>query len=227
LKENFDDAPGAKMTIDIKSIHFAKGRGVETGLATITPAKGDPDTVPYRAIHQKQPDGKWLMSSVGPDVSADASAAGPLHDLAWMIGSWKDAEPDLDITCECAWSMNNRFILRSFIMHDKDGSELKITEVVGWDPAKKTIRSWVFDTDGGFAQNTWSNRGDDWIISARGTLPDGGIASAVNIIHRADANTFTWSSTNRDVDGEMLPDVKDVKMVRTSGSSAFEEGAKP
>jgi uncharacterized protein (TIGR02246 family) len=228
LKENFDESPGAKMTLDIKAIRFARGRGIETGMATITPTKGDPETVPYRATHQKQPDGKWLMSSVGPDAPGDdAAGAGPLADLTWMLGSWKDAEADLDITCDCSWTANHHFLLRSFVMHDKDAPEMKITEVIGWDPVNRTVRSWVFDTDGGFAQNTWSHRGDDWIMSAKGTLADGGIASAVNIIHQVDANTYTWSSTNRDVDGAMLPDVKDVKMVRSSDSTAPAEGGKP
>lgn len=225
LKEGFDENPGAKMSIDIKSIRFTKGRAIETGVATITPVKGDPITVPYRAIHQKQPDGKWLMSSVGPDVSAgDAAGAGPLEDLAWMIGSWRDDEKDMDLTCNCQWTENRRFLLRSFAIHDKGSATLEITEVVGFDPANKVIRSWVFDSDGGFAQNTWSKRGGEWIISAKGTLSDGGSASAVNIIHPVDANTFTWSSTNRDVDGAMLPDVDDVKMVRVSSPTPTPTG---
>ena len=228
LKENFADNPGAKMTININSIRFSRGRAIETGVAVITPTKGEPIDVPYRATHQKQPDGKWLMSSVGPDVaSEDATSAGPLEDLVWMIGSWKDSEEDLDLTSNVEWAKNRRFMLRTFVIHDKDGPELDITEVIGWDPANKVIRSWVFDSDGGFAQNTWSRRGDDWVISAKGTLTDGGRGSAVNFIHPIDANSFSWSSTNRDVDGTMLPDVKDIKMVRVSTPAAAGQGGQP
>jgi uncharacterized protein (TIGR02246 family) len=227
LEQNFAEHPGVKMTIEIKSIRFSKSRAIETGVATLTPKEGEPTIVPYRAIHAKQPDGQWLMTSVGPDVTAENASAGPLEELAWLIGSWQDAEKNVDVKSTCAWTVNRRFILRSFTVKDQDGPELKVSEVIGWDPAGRIVRSWVFDSDGGFAQNTWSKRGDDWIILAKGTLADGGRASAVNIIHPIDANSFTWASTDRDVDGEMLPDVDDVKMVRVPETQPAGEGGQP
>jgi uncharacterized protein (TIGR02246 family) len=228
LEQTFAKSPGIKMAIKIKSIRFTKSRAIEIGVATLTPKEGNPTTVPYRAIHAKQRDGQWLMTSVGPDVTAeDATSAGPLEELAWLIGTWQDAEENVDIKSVCAWATNRRFILRSYVVNDEGRPELKVTEVIGWDPADRVFRSWVFDSDGGFAQNTWSKRGEDWIISAKGTLADGGRASAVNIIHHIDNNTYTWSSTNRDVDGEMLPDVKDVKMVRVPEAQPVGGGQQP
>lgn len=228
LEKDFAESPEAKMAIEIKSIRFIRGRAIEIGEATIAPKKGEPQTVPYRAIHAKQPDGKWLMTSVGPDVTAEeATSAGPLEQLAWMIGDWQDAEKDMDIRSVCAWTINRRFLLRSFVVKDADRPELQVSEVIGWDAADRVFRSWVFDSDGGFAQNTWSKRGDDWIILAKGTLPDGARASAVHIIHPIDKDTYTWSSTNRDVDGEMLPDVEDVKMVRVPQTQPAGEGGQP
>jgi uncharacterized protein (TIGR02246 family) len=215
LEEELKEQAGDKMSIEIKSIRFSRSRAVETGVATLTSKDGKSTAVPYRAIHAKQPDGKWLMSSVGPDVSAEnATSSGPLEQLEWMIGNWKDAEENMDVTSTCTWTANHRFILRSYVVKDEDGSELKVSEVIGWDPADNVIKSWVFDSDGGLAQNTWRKRGDDWLILAKGTLPDGGRGSAINVIHPIDKDTYSWSSTNRDVDGDMLPDVDDVKMVR-------------
>jgi uncharacterized protein (TIGR02246 family) len=217
LKEN----PGTKMSIDIKSIRFTKNRAIEIGEATLTPAKGEATTVAYRAIHAKQPDGKWLMTNVGPDVTAEGStSAGPLEELTWMLGTWHDAESDMDLSCDCRWDGNRRFMMRMFVIKSEDRSALQVTEIIGWDAANRCIRSWVFDSDGGFGQNTWSKRGDEWIISAKGTLPDGGRASAVNIIQCIDDNAYTWASTNRDIDDEMLPDVDNVKMVRVPEAQA-------
>lgn len=228
LAQDFAESTGVRMTIDVKSIRFSRNRAIETGVATLTPKEGDPWTVSYRAIHAKQSDGKWLISSVGPDVTAEnVTSAGPLEELTWLIGNWRDAGKDVDLTSVCVWTSNRRFMLRSFTLKDRQGAELKVSEVIGWDPADGIFRSWVFDSDGGFAQNTWSKRGDDWIISAKGTLADGGRASAVNIIHPIDENTYTWSSTNRDVDGEMLPDVEDVKMVRVPDTQPAGEGRQP
>jgi uncharacterized protein (TIGR02246 family) len=225
LEQNLAESPGMKMEIKINSIRFSKSRAIETGVATLTPKEGEPTTAAYRAIHAKQRDGKWLMTSVGPDVTAEgATSAGPLEELTWLIGTWQDSEANVDIKSICAWTVNRRFILRSFVVKDEDRPELQVSEVIGWDPAERVFRSWVFDSDGGFAQNTWSKRGGDWIISAKGTLADGGRASAVNIIHPVDPNSYTWSSTNRDVDGQMLPDVDDVKMVRVPETQPAGEG---
>jgi uncharacterized protein (TIGR02246 family) len=227
LKAGLADSPGTKMAIEIKSIRFIKGRAIEIGVATLTPAKGEPEQVPYRAIHAKQPDGKWLLKSVGPDITAEGStSAGPLDDLVWLLGAWKDSEAEVDLSSTCRWDPNRRFLIRTFVMKDEGRSTLEITEIIGWDAADRIVRSWVFDSDGGVGQNTWSKRGAEWIISAKGTLPDGGRASAVNIIHPLDDNSFTWSSTNRDVDGEMLPDIDDVKFVRDTVAQASAGGSK-
>lgn len=228
LAANIAENPGTKMTIDIKSIRFAKGRGIEIGTATLTPTKGDPVTVAYRALYGKQPDGKWLLTSVGPDVTAEGSTtAGPLDDLSWLLGSWKDTEADVDLTSTCRWDANRRFMIRSFVMKEENRSVLEVTEIIGWDAATRGVRSWVFDSDGGFNEGTWRQRGDEWIILAKGTLPDGGRATAVNIIRKVDDNNFTWSSVNRDVDGEMLPDIDNVKMIRVPEAQANAGGTKP
>ena len=51
-------------------------------------------------------------------------------------------------------------------------------------------------------------------VDTASTLSDGRRASAINMITMIDENTFTWESTGREVDGEMLPDVDPVKFVR-------------
>lgn len=228
LAANLAEEPGTKMSLDIKSIRFTKNRAIEIGVARLMPAKGEPTTVAYRVIHTRQPDGKWLMTSVGPDVTAEgATSAGQLDELDWMLGSWQDTEADIDLSSTCRWDRNRRFMIRTFVMKEEDRAQLEVTEIIGWDAADRIVRSWVFDSDGGFSQNTWSKRGDDWIISAKGTLADGGRASAVNIIHHIDDNAYTWSSTNRDVDGQMLPDVTDIKLVRVPEPQAAAGGNKP
>ena len=51
-------------------------------------------------------------------------------------------------------------------------------------------------------------------MKASQTLKDGERASAINVITFVDENTLTWQSTGREVDGEMLPDVPEVTVVR-------------
>ena len=32
---------------------------------------------------------------------------------------------------------------------------MTVTQRIGWDPAAKQIRSWEFDSEGGFGEGTW------------------------------------------------------------------------
>src|SRR5262245_46433500 len=87
-------------------------------------------------------------------------------------------------------------------------------QIIGWDSAAKQIRSWIFDSDGGFSEGKWTRKGDRWVIQQTGTMPDGRKSSAVNIMTRVDDNSFTWRSTQRAVGGDILPDVDEVLIVR-------------
>ena len=88
-------------------------------------------------------------------------------------------------------------------------------QIIGWDPAAKQVRSWVFDSDGGFAEGRWTQKGGRWSITSTGTLPDGGKASSVNVITRVDDDQFKWKSLNRTAGGELLPNIDEVVVVRS------------
>jgi hypothetical protein len=87
-------------------------------------------------------------------------------------------------------------------------------QIIGWDPVAKQIRSWVFDSDGGFGQATWNKKEDQWFIQQKGVLADGRQASSVNIIRYVDENTCTIQSVNRTVDNELLPNVPEVRIAK-------------
>jgi hypothetical protein len=87
-------------------------------------------------------------------------------------------------------------------------------QFIGWDPADKQIRSWVFDSDGGFGQGTWTNKGNRWYVQQTGVLADGRKSSAVNIITKLDEGTCTLQSINRTVDGDLLPNIDEVKVTK-------------
>ena len=93
-------------------------------------------------------------------------------------------------------------------------------QIIGWDPAEKQIRSWVFDSEGGFSEATWTHKGDQWFIQNNGTLTDGRKATSLNILTYVDDNSFKWESVNREVDGELLPNVEEVTVVRAPADDA-------
>jgi hypothetical protein len=87
-------------------------------------------------------------------------------------------------------------------------------QLVGWDAARKQIRSWVFDSDGGFAEGVWTKKGDRWSIQTTATLSGGARASSISILEPIDANSFSWQKVSRVVDGEILPNIDVVTIVR-------------
>jgi hypothetical protein len=87
-------------------------------------------------------------------------------------------------------------------------------QFVGWDPALKQIRSWVFDSDGGFGEGIWEKRGDRWIVKSKATLPDGRQGSFTSVLRPLDENSFAWQKLTRIVDGEILPNIDEVVIVR-------------
>ena len=105
--------------------------------------------------------------------------------------------------------------------------DLEGTQVIGWDPAAGTIRSWMFDSDGGFGEGAWSKKGNSWVVKFHQVLPDGRKASATNIYTIVDDNTVTWKSVGREVDGQFLPNVDEVTMVRKTASEPVREARKP
>ena len=103
---------------------------------------------------------------------------------------------------------------RSFAVVIRDQVNMAGMQIIGWDPVAKQIRSWVFDSDGGFSEGKWTHKGNRWIIQQVGTIPDGGKSSAVNIIKQIDHDSFTWQSIERSVNGDMLPQVDEVLITR-------------
>ena len=103
---------------------------------------------------------------------------------------------------------------RSFAVVVGDEVDISGMQIIGWDPVAKQIRSWVFDSDGGFAEGRWTHKDDRWLIQQTGTLPNGSKSSAVNIFKYIDDNSFTWQSINRVVDGDVLPNIDEMLVVR-------------
>jgi hypothetical protein len=49
-----------------------------------------------------------------------------------------------------------------------------VTEIIGWDPERGQLRSWVFTAAGRFAEGTWTREGDAWRVRLDGRGGDMG-----------------------------------------------------
>jgi len=211
----FAEAKGVKLKAITDSVQFISPCvAVEHGTANVIRADQEPEKSTYTAIYVKR-DGQWLLDRVPEeDVPVVMSNYEQLKDLEWMIGTWVDHDEQSRIETTCKWTKNRNFITRMFAVTVRERIDVAGMQIVGWDPAAKQIRSWVFDSDGSFGEGTWSKKDKSWHIQSTGIAPDGSKSSSTNIITYVDDNTFTWQSINRAAGGELLPNVDEVVVVR-------------
>lgn len=211
----FAEAKGAKLEAKSEAIQFVSPNvAVETGAAKVIRPDQTPEESEYTAVYVKR-EGQWLLDRVTEeDVPVVTSHYEQLKDLEWMIGRWVDQDELATVVTECNWAKNNNFMTRSFAVQIRDRIDVAGMQIIGWDPAAKQIRSWVFDSDGGFGQGTWKKKGNRWYIQQSGVLPDGRKSTSVHIITYVDDNTCTLQSVNRTVDGELLPNIDEVKITK-------------
>jgi uncharacterized protein (TIGR02246 family) len=214
--ETLGESKDSKLDVEVNSIEFVSPNvAIENGTARIIRPNEEPEESFYSAVNVKR-DGKWLLDRVSEEEppAPPPSNYEQLKELEWMIGSWVDQDEDATVQTDCQWTKNESFMNRSFAVVVGDQVDMAGMQIIGWDPVAKQVRSWIFDSDGGFAEGRWTRKGDRWLIRQTGTLPDGSRSSAVNIITRIDDDSFTWQSVNREMNGDLLPNVDEVLVVR-------------
>ncbi|WP_437223011.1 YybH family protein [Planctomicrobium sp. SH661] len=213
--KRFAEVPGGKLEAQTESIEFISPNvAIEAGTAKVTGADQKSEESEYTAVFIKH-DGQWLLDRVTEEeILVEPSNYDHLKDLEWMIGSWIDQDDVSSIETTCQWTKNQNFIIRWFKVSVLGRTDMAGFQIVGWDPTTQKIRSWVFDSSGGFGEGTWTRKNDTWYIHATGTEADGRKSSAVNIMKQIDQNTMSWQSVNRVTGGELLPNVDETIVVR-------------
>jgi uncharacterized protein (TIGR02246 family) len=214
----FADKKDVKLTADIGSIDFVSPNvAITRGIAHVIRPGEEPENSEFTSVRVKR-DGQWLLDRVS-EVELDKTPPSNyehLKPLEWMIGSWHDDDdrPSVEIQTDCQWAKNKNFMTRSFAVAIGDRVNKSGMQIIGWDPVAKQIHSWVFDSDGGYAEGTWTQKDKKWFIQNTGTLIDGAKATSVNIVTSIDDNSYKWESVNREVNGELQPNVDPVLVVR-------------
>jgi uncharacterized protein (TIGR02246 family) len=201
----------------IKSdVAIADGRA----LVTVADEAGTKSTA-FSAVFVKQGD-QWLLDSVHEtQAPTPPTPRAALAELEWLVGAWIDDSDDANVATSVRWSPHEAFLIRSFRVQLPDDDEPREgTQVIGWDPRNKQIRSWTFDSDGSFGEGTWSKNGDDWLVRMSHTLADGRVASGTQVISRVDSDNLTVQSIGSEVEGEPTPTADPVKVTRVREQAA-------
>ena len=208
------------MTLSVTSLDFANAdTAVEDGIREIQFPDNQPSKeMRYTAVHVKK-DGKWLVQSVRDAVVFEDSNYDSLRGLVWMVGDWLDEEESgVAIQTSCDWSPNRNFLIRTFTTMVNGEETMGGTQWIGWDAVKGKIRSWLFDSDGGYGEGNWVPDGDKWIVECKSVRPNGILVKETHVITFLDQDKMSLETINRTLDGEPLPDVKEI-VARREGTS--------
>lgn len=207
--------PGAKLMMDIESVRLvAPNVVIEEGTRVITTKEeSDQAQVRYSTVRTKVGD-RWVIASLR-EFSADPPPAPTdyLAGLDWMIGEWINEGSDAVVKLKYAWSEDRNFIVADLDIQKSGQEAMKCQQRIGWDPAQQKIRSWLFDSDGGFSEGIWTASDNGWIVKSTATLPTGQTGSATITYTPSGADRFEIKGTQRVVGDAVEPDFE-VKVVR-------------
>jgi len=216
FEEHFQANPGAKITITIEEVKpLTRDLQVNLGVATVTATSGLAESTRYVAVLAKKNDG-WQICQLTETAAPAPTASSQLEALKWLIGNWEDKDADQTVETKIEWAGDKNFLVRTFKLKGAEEGETDGWEIVGWDAERQQIRSWIFDSTGGFGESSWSYDGGHWLIRASNLSPDGSRSTADNVLTKVDDNKFTWESQNRTLDGESQPGVPKVVVQRTT-----------
>lgn len=199
------------LTNTIKSIVFPHtNEAIENGVMKVAVDDQPTRQMAYQAELVRE-NGKWLIKAINEIELYDApSNFEQLKDLAWLVGKWKDSDGNVSILFDNQWDKYKNFIIQNFTMKIYGQDDIEGRQIIGWDPVKGVIRSWVFDSDGGFGEGKWEQENNSWYATMNFTLNGGRTASSINIYSPVDEHTYAFASVEREVDGEILPDMNPV-----------------
>ena len=206
----FEKFPKAVLEMEVTSTRpLGDEIAVEEGIRRITASEGTSAAqVRYVVVREKAGD-RWPIVSYRE--FADDPAPTPREMLAaleWMVGEWVDESPEGRTSISFRWSDDGNFLLGDYSVSVGGEVVAASTQRIGWDPIEGRLRSWTFDSDGGFTEGEWLAGDDEWIVRSEATMPDGTSGSATMTVKLQDADHFVVESTDRVVAGAEEPDFK-------------------
>ena len=197
-----------KLSVATESIEFISPNvALERGTATLTNAEGDVAQSNYRVVQVKR-DGTWLIDRVTEDnIITEPSHYEQLKDLEWLIGEWVDDIDEVTIEIASRWTEKQNFISRTYTVSNGEEVNSSGLQIIGWDAKQKQIRSWLFDSNGGFVTGTWTKRDDRWLVPSVATLTDGTSGSFTSVFRPLEDGDYAWQKINRVMDGKLLPNI--------------------
>lgn len=218
----FEQDPQATIDIGVESVRpVRRDVAVVDGTSTVRFGDGTRAGSRFSAVMVRQ-GGGWLLDSVREAaLPADEGDAPPLSALSWLVGSWHGVGAGA-ATTRCSWTGGEAFLVRTHVVAEPaaaeagpdaagvpallpaDDSGREVTEIIGWDPDSRLIRSWIFTSTGRFAEGSWVRDGARWRVRVEGRGGDAGRA-AESVIARRGVDEVTVEGLRDGLGGDLAP----------------------
>jgi uncharacterized protein (TIGR02246 family) len=214
----FADNPGCELQAELHDLRFVSPTvAIVEGTTTVVHEHDASETnCNFTAVYNKT-DNKWLIASVRDQMHVvKPSHETQLEQLSFLIGDWVNEDSDSVVSFSCRPTENGKYLIRDFTMKVHGQDVLSGTERIGWDPVSGRLRAWIFDSEGGFADGTWTREGDTWILRLNGVSSDGELASGSSIYHVIDNHSVSWQAVDHVIGGVAIPDGPEFTLVHKS-----------
>jgi uncharacterized protein (TIGR02246 family) len=213
----FRELPKARVRIIVESVKLlAPNIAIEEGRVEARPSPEDPsETSQYVALHVRQGE-QWLLARTRDFASESAhmTAHDRLRPLEWLVGEWVDENSEARVHTTCKWAEGSSYLVQEFTSRIGPKSVVGGSTRIGWDPLSRQIKSWTFESEGGYGEGLWTQVGDEWFLKSRGVTHDGRITSATIVVRKVDRTTMTWESRDRVVGDEIEVDIGPITVKR-------------
>jgi len=198
LTKYFEKFPGAKLTMEVDSIRVIGPVAFEEG-TRFTTTKDETATarVRYSMIRTRSGNGWAIVSIRDQDDEPDLTPHERLETLAWLVGEWVNEGSDAAVRITYRWSDDKNFLLGEFQIGQSGNTVMRSSQRIGWDPLAGKVRSWLFDSDGGFGEGHWTQVDGAWVIKSSAVLPDGQTGSATVTLTPQSKDRYTLKGTDR------------------------------
>jgi len=174
----------------------------------------------YVALHTLGEDGQWRINTLKDYPREAQGKSEQLDQLEWLIGDWVNEDGDTIVETSCRWSKDGNYLLRKYEVLTSAGQEMSGVQRIGWDPQRRQIRSWNFDSNGGFRESNWFRQDSNWVVTAQGTTSEGESLHATTVYQIADPERIVWTISSLVIGGEVMPSGQSVILTRAAPQPA-------
>jgi hypothetical protein len=198
----FEKFPATKTQATLESVRQVGDLVFTDGSRVVSSADGRSfSALRFAAVWKKTESGYRLVSLRDFSDAQPLTPHEALKSLEWIAGEWVNEGSDARVELAFRWSDDENFILGEITVRRGDTLVARSSQRIGYDAARGIVRSWTFDSDGGFGASEWEPGDNGWVLQSAATGPDGAQASATMSIMPVNEDRFTIRVSNRVSEG--------------------------